>query len=96
MNARRLESQAGSIHLAPRVLIGSVMQTIETAALAAVSGGAADQVQLRQLAQQYCPSTFSKFKAAGKITRPMAETCLDEAHMGFAKGRLDQYFPPKQ
>ena len=70
------------------------MQTIEIAALANVSGGA-DQAKLRQLAQQYCPTTYSQFKGAKSITRPMAETCLDEAHMGWAKGQLDQYFPKK-
>ena len=71
------------------------MQTIQRAGLLSVTGGA-DQAQLRQLAQQYCPATFSQFKGTSQITRPMAEKCLDEAHMGFAKGRLDEYFPAKK
>ena len=81
--------------LAPRVLLGPVMQTIQLDALLSVTGGA-DQAKLRQLAQQYCPATFNQFKGNAQITRPMAETCLDEAHMGWAKGQLDSYFPKKK
>ena len=71
------------------------MQVIEITGLETVTGGAAapDQAKLRALAQQYCPATATKFGSAKTITRPMAETCLDEAHMGWAKGRLDEYFP---
>jgi hypothetical protein len=54
------------------------------------------QAELRQMAQQHCPATFNRFKNAREITRPMAERCLDEAGYGWARGRLDQYFPPKR
>jgi hypothetical protein len=62
-----------------------------------ITGGAASQSQteLRQMAQQYCPATYDKFKGAPQITRRMGERCLDEAGLGMFKGRLDQYFPPK-
>ncbi len=67
--------------------------------LTAVIGGAAapakGQAELRQLASQYCPATYAKFKGAAQITRPMGERCLDEAGLGMFKGRLDQYFPKK-
>ena len=77
------------------MLVRSSMQTLQLDVLLAVTGGA-DQAQLRQLAQQYCPATFNQFKGAPSLTRPMAEKCLDEAHMGWAKGRLDEYFPKKK
>ena len=67
--------------------------------LATVIGGAGTpakgQTELRQLAAQYCPATYAKFKGAAQITRPMGERCLDEAGLGMFKGRLDQYFPKK-
>jgi len=69
------------------------MQTIDN--LANVTGGAAapDQAKLRQMAQQYCPATYNTFKGAKQITRPMAEKCLDEAGYGWAKFKLNEYFP---
>ncbi len=66
--------------------------------LITVTGGAgtadANQAELRQMAQQYCPVTYAKNKNAPTITRAMGERCLDEAGYGWAKGRLDKYFPP--
>jgi hypothetical protein len=53
----------------------------------------ANQAELRQLAQEHCPSTYARFKNVREITRPMAERCLDEAGYGWARGQLDQYFP---
>ncbi len=71
--------------------------------LITVTGGAgrqstaqANQAELRQMAQQYCPKTYQRYRTAPQITRPMAERCLDEAGYGWARGRLDQYFPPKR
>ncbi|MFN0252284.1 MAG: hypothetical protein ACKV2T_35745 [Kofleriaceae bacterium] len=70
--------------------------------LATVTGGAGrgtettqqtNQAELRELAQKYCPSTYARFKNVPEITRPMAERCLDEAGYGWARGRLDRYFP---
>lgn len=69
--------------------------------LVTVMGGAgrgaatdANQAELRQMAQQHCPVTYAKNKNAATITRAMGERCLDEAGYGWAKGRLDKYFPP--
>lgn len=72
------------------------LTSIDNLLLVSVAGGAQDanQAELRQLAQQYCPATYNKFKNEKVITRPMAERCLDEAGYGWAKGRLDKYFPP--
>lgn len=65
--------------------------------LITVTGGAGsantNQAELRQMAQQYCPQTYQRFKNVREITRPMAEKCLDEAGYGWARGRLDKYFP---
>jgi hypothetical protein len=67
--------------------------------LITVTGGAGapsqntSQQELRQMAQQYCPATYAKFKNAPQITRAMGERCLDEAGYGWAKGQLDRYFP---
>ncbi len=68
---------------------------IERSELAHVAGGAS-QAELRQLAQQYCPATYERFQSARTITRPMAETCLNEAGLGMFKSRLDAYFPPRR
>lgn len=69
-----------------------------TDALITVTGGAgttdANQAELRQMAQQYCPKTYAQNQNAPTITRAMGERCLDEAGYGWAKGRLDKYFPP--
>ena len=72
--------------------------TIEAVNLVTVTGGAsqpASQAQLRGMAQQYCPTTYTKFKNAPQITRKMGEQCLDEAGYGMFKGQLDKYFPKK-
>jgi len=73
--------------------------TLELDELAHITGGAAattdSQAKLRQLASQYCPATYDKFKSAPQITRPMGERCLDEAGLGMFKGRLDAYFPKR-
>lgn len=67
--------------------------------LITVTGGAGraaadvNQQELRQMAQQYCPATYARFKNAPTITRAMGERCLDEAGYGWAKGQLDRYFP---
>jgi hypothetical protein len=61
--------------------------------LITVSGGTKSQAELRQMAQQYCPVTYDKFKNEKTITRPMAEKCLDEAGYGWAKFKLNEYFP---
>ncbi len=70
---------------------------IDPSLLSTVCGGAAkkSQAELRQLAKQYCPATYAKYSSKKTLTRPMAETCLDEAGLGFFKGRLDAYFPRK-
>lgn len=60
------------------------------------SAPAKSQAELRQLASQYCPATYGKFRGAAQITRPMGERCLDEAGLAMFKGRLDQYFPKTQ
>jgi hypothetical protein len=74
-----------------------ILLAIETNDLASITGGAgtadANQAELRQMAQQYCPATYAKNKNAPTITRAMGERCLDEAGYGWAKGRLDKYFP---
>ncbi len=83
------------------VMTNSQATTITTLGLdelATVTGGAgtsASQAQLRQLAANYCPATYEKFKSSPQITRRMGERCLDEAGLGMFKGRLDQYFPKK-
>jgi hypothetical protein len=84
------------------VMMTSQSTTIATLGLdqlATVTGGAGtpsqSQAELRQLAQQHCPTTYAKFKGAPQITRAMGERCLDEAGLGMFKGRLDQYFPRK-
>lgn len=65
--------------------------------LVTVTGGAQkSQAELRQMAQQYCPQTYQRFRNAGEITRPMAQKCLDEAGYGWASSQLDQYFPRKR
>jgi hypothetical protein len=72
--------------------------TLELDELTGITGGAGaqkSQAELRQLAQQYCPATYSKFSANRTITRPMGERCLDEAGLGMFKSRLDAYFPRK-
>lgn len=71
------------------------MTNLDSAALAVVSGGApsaAQQAELRALAKEHCPATF-RANQNRAITRPLAERCLEEAGYGWAKGRLDQYFP---
>jgi len=45
------------------------------------------------MAAQYCPVTYAQNKNARTLTRAMGERCLDEAGYGWAKGRLDKYFP---
>ncbi|MGE0396965.1 MAG: hypothetical protein AB7T06_09625 [Kofleriaceae bacterium] len=74
---------------------------IEIENLITVTGGAGrpgtaqtNQAELREMAQQYCPATYQRYRNAPQITRPMAEKCLDEAGYGWARGRLDRYFPP--
>lgn len=71
------------------------MPTLALSELAHVAGGAS-QAELRQLAQQYCPATYQRFQSARTITRPMAETCLQEAGLGMFSSRLDAYFPPRK
>ena len=77
----------------------STITTVGLDELLSVTGGAGtrsqSQAELRQLAAQYCPATYAKFKRAPQITRKMGETCLDEAGLGMFKGRLDRYFPKK-
>jgi hypothetical protein len=69
--------------------------------LVTVTGGAGraaardpNQAELRQMAAQHCPVTYAANKNARTLTRAMGERCLDEAGYGWAKGRLDKYFPP--
>lgn len=70
--------------------------------LVTVTGGAGrssvaadpNQAELRQMAAQHCPQTYAANKNARTLTRAMGERCLDEAGYGWAKGRLDKYFPP--
>lgn len=74
----------------------NLFTTIEN--LVTVTGGQAassqtNQAELRQMARQYCPQTYRRYQNAPQITRPMAERCLDEAGYGWARGRLDRYFP---
>ena len=71
------------------------MTNLDLAVLASVTGGNASQAQLRELGKQYCPTTAASFAGAKTVTRPMAETCLDEAGYGGFKGMLDKYFPRK-
>ena len=70
---------------------------LELDELTSITGGAGaprkSQAELRQLAQQYCPSTYATFANRRTITRPMGERCLDEAGLGMFKSRLDAYFP---
>ncbi len=71
------------------------MTNLDSSILSVVSGGApsaAKQAELRELARTNCPATFQANQDR-PITRPLAEQCLDEAGYGWAKGRLDQYFP---
>jgi hypothetical protein len=71
------------------------MTNLDPAVLAVVSGGAmgaTQQAELRALAKEYCPATYAANQNR-PITRPLAERCLDEAGYGWAKGKLDKYFP---
>jgi hypothetical protein len=58
------------------------------------SPSASQQAELRQMAQEHCPVTYSRNRSAATLTRAMGERCLDEAGYGWAKGQLDKYFPP--
>lgn len=78
--------------MAPRVLEGTGMRTIQIETLAGVNGGAG-QAELRQLAQKWCPKTYARNANAPVLTRRMGEQCLDEAGYGSYKSMLDQYFP---
>jgi hypothetical protein len=51
--------------------------------------------QLRDLANRYCPTTARTFASTPVLTRPMGEQCLNEAGLGMFKGRLDQFFGPR-
>ena len=72
------------------------LTVLDNDVIATVTGGAAQsQAELRQLAQQHCPTTAAKFARTSQVTRQMGEACLDEAGLGMFKSRLDQYFPRK-
>jgi hypothetical protein len=75
-----------------------MLTILDLTALATVTGAAAapsadQQAEFRQLAQNYCPATYARYKNAPQITRRMGEKCLDEAGYGGFKSYLDRYFP---
>ena len=75
-----------------------MLTMLDLSTLASVTGGAAgpsasQQAEFRQLAQNYCPATYARYKNAPQITRRMGEKCLDEAGYGGFKSYLDRYFP---
>jgi hypothetical protein len=75
-----------------------MLTKIDLATLESVTGGASgptatQQAQFRQLARDYCPQTYARYRSAPQITRRMGERCLDEAGLGMFRGQLDKYFP---